>query len=161
MALFWKLEEGLLMLILVGMIGLSFLQIVLRNLLGLGLVWIEPLVRQMLLWLALLGAVVAARNHNHITVDAVARFLPLGRVKFAAGFFCDAFAMVVCGLLAYSTLLVFQMEYQNPQGGTIIPGLPLWGTLLILPIAFGIMTLRFVRSSILSLVHLIRGKGKP
>jgi len=157
MALFWKLEDGLLMLILVSMIVLSFVQIMLRNVFGLGWVWIEPLVRQMLLWVALLGAVVATRNHNHITVDAVSRFLPPGRIKHAAGFFCDTFALVICALLTYSTFLVFKMEFQEPQGGFIIPGLPLWGTLLTLPIAFGIMALRFVRFSVLSLVHLIKG----
>jgi len=157
MALFWKLEDGLLMLILVSMIVLSFVQIMLRNVFGLGWVWIEPLVRQMLLWVALLGAVVATRNHNHITVDAVSRFLPPGRIKHAAGFFCDTFARVICALLTYPTFLVFKMEFQEPQGGFIIPGLPLWGTLLTLPIAFGIMALRFVRFSVLSLVHLIKG----
>ena len=159
MSLFWKLEDGLLMLILVSMIVLSFLQIMLRNVLGIGLVWIDPLVRQMLLWVALMGAVVATRDHNHITVDAVSRFLPPGRIKYGAGFICDTFAMIICALLTYSTFLVFQMEFQDPQGGYIMPGLPLWGTLATLPLAFAIITLRFVRFSVLSLVHLVRGEG--
>lgn len=145
------------MLILVGMIVLSFLQIMLRNVFGIGLVWIEPLVRQMLLWVALMGAVVATRDHNHISVDALSRFLPPGRIKYAAGFVCDAFAMIICALLTYSTFLVFKLEFQDPQGGYIMPGLPLWGSLLTLPVAFGIMTLRFVRFSVLSLLNLVRG----
>jgi len=158
MAVLWKFEDGLLVLILVGMIVLAFLQIMLRNVLGIGLVWIDPLVRQMLLWVALLGAMVATRNHNHITVDAISRFLPEGRIKYAAGLLCDTFAMIICGLLTYSTLQVFNLEFQNPTGGNIMPGLPLWGSLATMPAAFGIMTLRFVRFSFLSLIHLIRGK---
>ena len=173
MEFFWKVEDGLLMLILVSMIFLSFLQIVLRNVFGIGMVQIEPLVRQMLLWVALMGAVVATRDHNHITVDAVSRFLPPGRIKFGAGFICDTFATVICALLTYSTWFVFLWEFQNPQGGNIftfvIPfpwtgemmiRLPLWGSLLTLPVAFGIMTLRFVRFSILSLINCIRGESK-
>jgi TRAP-type C4-dicarboxylate transport system permease small subunit len=159
-SLVWKFEDGLLMLILVSMIVLSFLQIMLRNVLGIGLVWIDPLVRQMLLWVALMGAVVATRDHNHITVDAVSRFLPPGRISYAASLICDTFAMIICALLTYSTFLVFQMEFHDPRGGYIMPGIPLWGSLATLPLAFAVMTLRFVRFSALSLIRLIRGEGK-
>ena len=160
MAIFWKVEDGLLMLILVSMIVLSFIQILLRNVFSIGLIWVEPLVRQMLLWVTLMGAVVATRDHNHMTVDAIWRFLPPGRIKFGAGFICDTFATLICALLTYSTFLVFKMEFDVPQGGDIMPGLPLWGSLLTLPLAFAIMTLRFVRFSILSLVNFIRGESK-
>ncbi len=154
-----NVEDGALVTILVGMILLAFVQIVLRNLFDIGLPWMEPLVRQMLLWVALVGAMVATRNHNHITVDAISRFLPLGRVKFACSFICDTFAMIICALLTYSTFRVFLMEYHDPTGNDIIKGLlPLWGTLLTLPLAFGIMTIRFVRYSYISLIDTIRGK---
>jgi TRAP-type C4-dicarboxylate transport system permease small subunit len=155
-----KVEDGLLMLILVGMILLSFLQIVLRNIFDVGLIWIEPLLRQMLLWVSLLGAIVATRNHNHITIDAVARFVPEGRFKYAAGLFADLFALAVCSLLAYATFSVFQMEYSDPQGGNIVPGLPLWASLATLPAAFGIMALRFVRFTGLSFRLLARGGSR-
>ena len=157
--IFARIEDGILMLILVGMIFLAFLQIVLRNVFGVGLIWIEPLVRQMLLWVALAGAMVATRDHNHITVDAVSRFLPPGRIKFASGLLCDIFAAIICGLLTYSTFLVFHSEFQDPLLGNIMPGLPHWASLLTLPIAFGVMTLRFVRFSFLSLRNTLRGEA--
>lgn len=155
-----RLEDGVLMLILVGMVLLSFIQIMLRNVFGIGLIWIDPLVRQMLLWVTLVGAMVATRGHNHVTVDAISRYLPPGRMKFATGFICDTFATIVCALLTYSTFRVFYMEFQDPLGGHIMPGLPLWGTLLTLPVAFGVMTLRFLRFSILSLLHTVKGEIK-
>ncbi len=155
-----KVEDGVLMFILVSMILLAFIQIVLRNVFGIGLVWIDPLVRQMLLWVALVGAMVATRNHNHITVDAISRFLPPGRVKFLAGFITDTFAAIICALLAYSTFCVFSLEFNAPRGGNIIPGLPLWGTLLTMPIIFGIMTLRFIRFSVLSFMNTVRGEAQ-
>ena len=152
-----KVEDGILMLILVGMIFLAFLQIVLRNVFGTGLIWIEPLVRQMLLWIALVGAMVATRDHNHITVDALSRFLPPGRIKSAVGFLCDAFATLICGLLTYSTFLVFYREFRDPQLGNIMPGFPQWATLMTLPAAFGVMTLRFVRFSFLACRKALQG----
>jgi TRAP-type C4-dicarboxylate transport system permease small subunit len=53
------------------------------------------------------------------------------------------------------------MEFQDPLGGHIMPGLPLWASLLTLPVAFAVMTLRFFRFSVLSLVHTVRGETKP
>lgn len=156
-----KLEDGILTLILVSMIFLSFSQILLRNIFGTGLIWLDPLVRHMLLWITLAGAMVATRGHNHITVDAIYRFIPPGRIKFATNFICDTFAAIVCALLTYSTFRVFHMEFQDPQGGPIMTGLPLWASLLTMPIAFGVMTLRFVRFSILSLLHTIKGEANP
>lgn len=156
-----RLEDGILMLILVGMVLLAFTQIFLRNIFGIGLIWIDPLVRQMLLWITLAGAMVATRDHKHITVDAVIRYLPPGRIKSATGCICDIFATIVCALLTYSTFLVFQMEFQDSVGGEIMTGLPLWASLLTMPVAFGIMTLRFFRFSIFSLLSTVKGDRKP
>lgn len=156
-AFFARLEDSILMLILVGMVLLAFTQILLRNIFGIGLFWIDPLVRQMLLWVTLVGAMVATRKHNHISVDAISRYLPPGRIKSAAGFICDAFATIVCALLTYSTFRVFYMEYQDPLGGYIMPGFPLWASLITLPVAFGVMTLRFLSFSILSFMHTVNG----
>ena len=157
-AIFAKIEDGILLLILVGMVFLAFLQIMLRNVFGIGLIWIEPLVRQMLLWVALVGAMVATRDHNHITVDAVSRFLPPGRIKAATGCLCDTFATLVCSLLTYSTFLVFYREFSNPLLGDILPGLPHWASLLTLPVAFGAMSLRFARFSFIAFLHTLKGE---
>lgn len=160
LAFFARLEDGVLILMLVGMVLLAFIQIVLRNIFGIGLFWIDPLVRQMLLWVTLAGAMVATRDHNHITVDAISRYLPPGRMKSASGFICDTFATIVCALLTYSTFRVFHMEFLDPLGGDIMSGLPLWISLLTMPVAFGVMTLRFLRFSIISFVHTVKGKTK-
>jgi TRAP-type C4-dicarboxylate transport system permease small subunit len=156
-----RLEDAVLMLILVGMVLLAFIQILLRNIFGIGLIWIDPLVRQMLLWLTLVGSMVATRDHKHITEDAIGRYLPQGRIKLATGFISNTFATIVCALLTYSTFLVFQMEFQDPVGGDIITGFPLWASLLTLPVAFSVMTLRFFRFSIFSLLRTVKGDIKP
>ena len=40
-----------------------------------------------------------------------------------------------------------------------MPGLPHWASLLTLPVAFGVMTLRFVRFSFLSLRDTLKGEA--
>lgn len=155
-----RLEDAVLTVILVGMVLLSFSQILLRNVFGTGLIWIDPLVRQMLLWLTLAGAMVATRRRKHISVDAISRLIPPGRIKSATGFACDAFAAVICALLTYSTFRVFHMEYSDPLGGDIIKGFPLWVSLFTMPFAFGVMTIRFTRFSIRSLINAVNGGAK-
>jgi len=156
-----RYEDGVLSILLISMVILSFIQILLRNIFGIGLIWIDPLVRQMLLWVTLAGAMVATREHTHITVDAISRYLPPGRIKLATEFICNIFATIVCALLTGATFRVFYMEFQDPLGGNITPWIPLWVSLLTLPVAFGVMTLRFFRFSILSLLHTVKGETKP
>ncbi|MBD3163147.1 MAG: TRAP transporter small permease subunit, partial [Candidatus Eisenbacteria bacterium] len=58
------------------MILLSGLQVVLRNFFQIGLLWIDPLVRTLLLWVAFLGAFAAAGRARHIRIDVLGRLLP-------------------------------------------------------------------------------------
>ena len=45
-----------------------------RNIFGAGIVWIDPLLRVLVLWVAIAGAVVATRNDNHIRIDYFTRY---------------------------------------------------------------------------------------
>jgi TRAP-type C4-dicarboxylate transport system permease small subunit len=67
-------ENLLLVALLGGLVLLASTQIVLRNFFSLGLTWADGLIRLMVLWLALVGAVAAAREGRHITMAALTRF---------------------------------------------------------------------------------------
>ena len=75
-----RLETVLLVIFLGLMVILAFAQVVLRNVLGWGLLWGDPLVRQMVMWSGFMGAAIAASQDRHISIDALAKFLK-GRVK--------------------------------------------------------------------------------
>ena len=70
------LEDGSLVLILGSMILLAAAQIVLRNFFDVGFIWSDELLRLLVLWLALAGAVAAGRADRQITVAVLDRFLP-------------------------------------------------------------------------------------
>ena len=72
----YRLEDGLLILALLAMIGMAVLQILLRVLFHTGIVWGDELVRVLVLWLGVLGAVSASRSDSHIRIDLAARYLP-------------------------------------------------------------------------------------
>ena len=60
LALFDRVEEKMLCLLLAAMIVLACLQIFLRTAVSGGLLWIDPLLRYLVLWSGLLGAVAAS-----------------------------------------------------------------------------------------------------
>jgi TRAP-type C4-dicarboxylate transport system permease small subunit len=135
-----RLEDAILVSLLAAMLALVCTQILARNFLHAGFLWGDNLVRVMVLWLGLVGAMVAARGNQHISIDIVSRILPQ-RMKKAVKAVLNLFAAVVCGLVAYYSLAFVRMEYLD---GTVAFGLmPTWTLVVIIPISFGIMALRY------------------
>src|SRR5690606_33547420 len=56
------LEDALIVLLLGALVVLASAQILLRNVFSMGLAWSDGLVRMLVLWLALLGALAASRD---------------------------------------------------------------------------------------------------
>ena len=66
-----RLEKAIMVLFLGLMIVTAFAQIALRNFVGIGLPWSEPLVRYLVLWVGFIGASLAAREGRHITIEVI------------------------------------------------------------------------------------------
>ena len=49
--------------------------------------------------MGLLGAMVATRNHNHITIDVFYRYLP-DKFKLIVRSMTDLFSAIICGVVA-------------------------------------------------------------
>ena len=69
-----KLEDWFLISMLATMVVLAVTQIFYRNIFGSGVVWIDPMLRVMVLWVAIAGAVVATRTDNHIRIDFFTKY---------------------------------------------------------------------------------------
>jgi len=69
-----RVEDALLVTLLTAMILLASTQILLRNFFDSGIVWIDPILRVLVLWLGLIGATVATRANKHIRIDLLSRF---------------------------------------------------------------------------------------
>ncbi len=134
-------ESFLLVALLGGMVLLAGTQIILRNFFGLGLVWADPLLRAMVLWAGVFGALAATRGANrHITVDVITHFLP-ARGKRITGFIATLFSAALCATLAWVSLQFVLGEYGS---GAMISGvLPVWLSAAAMPLAFALMALRF------------------
>jgi len=136
-----KAEDFLLAMLLGGLLVLALLQIALRLFFETGLSWAEPVSQMGVLWLALMGALGAARSHRHIAIDAFPRLLPplLRRIAWLLSHLVTA---VVCGLLAWYGWGMVDLEREAP--GLFVEGVPSWWPMLAFPFGFGLLSLRFV-----------------
>jgi TRAP-type C4-dicarboxylate transport system permease small subunit len=133
-------EDALLIVLLTGMICLAAAQILLRNVFGTGLLWADPGLRLMVLWVGMLGAMVATRQDKQITVDALSRFLP-ERWKAAVRVVTDLFTSGVAGFVAWHAgRLVLD---DRAAGSMVFAAVPVWVCELVLPVAFGVIALRY------------------
>jgi len=142
--IYW-VENALLVLMLALIIGLSIMQIVLRNGFDLGVIWADSLLRVLVLWMSLWGAMVASRDNSHISIDIVVRTLS-GFPKRAVLFLTRLFSAAVCGAIAWYSLTFIQFEYEDQT--IAFASVPAWLCESIIPLAFSVMALRFTISGV-------------
>lgn len=135
-----RFEDLLLALLVLALLALSLTQIGLRVFFNTGLDWAEPVSRAGVLWLALFGALGAARAHRHIAIDALPKILPpLGR-RIAWTISQLATAAISAALAWYGHEMVV-LERSAPM--QFVSGIPSWWPMLVIPFGFGLMALRF------------------
>lgn len=134
------LERAVLALLILAMLLLAMLQIVLRNFFHQGLVWIDPLLRHLVLWIGITGAVVATGHLRHIQMDVIGRTLP-ARPRLLVTRITCVVAAAICALLARGAY-VYLIE-EAGFGSTGLLGIPTWGLTSVLFIGFALMAARF------------------
>jgi TRAP-type C4-dicarboxylate transport system permease small subunit len=141
------LEDGMLVFLLLAMIGVAVLQIVLRNGFDGGFLWAESFLRILVLWIGLAGAMAASREHRHINIDIIGRFLSPRAAKVVA-VFNALFTTVVASILAWYTLAFVRIEYETPS--IAFASIPTWVCESIMPAAFTVIALRYLILAILT-----------
>jgi TRAP-type C4-dicarboxylate transport system permease small subunit len=135
------IEGGVFCLVLGLMILFSGLQVVLRNLFHHGLLWIDPLARTLVLWVAFIGAMAATSQGRHLHIDVIKRqFSPergrrLGRILSFAAALCCAF--MAEGAFVY-------LREEAGHGSALFWGIPSWAAQSILLWGFALLTYRFL-----------------
>lgn len=145
-------ENTLLVLLLGAMMVLATAQIVMRLAFDGSLVWADPLIELMVLWIALLASIAAARSGRHLSIDILSQLLPprLARLPTAVA---AGFAAGICGLLAWQSWRYIQLTREF--GETVLFGLPAWAVYGILPLAFALMTWHFAARAITNAWQLV------
>lgn len=149
-------EDGLLVVLLTAMILLAAAQILFRNLFGGGLMWADPSLRVMVLWVGMIGAMVATRSDKQISVDAVSRFLST-RSRGAIRVLTDLFTAGVSLVVAWNAWRLVVDD--RAAGTTLFASVPLWVCELILPVAFTVIALRYLAFAVIHLKAALGDRG--
>ncbi len=120
---------------------------------------VEELIRLIVFWLAMIAAIAAARDDRHIRIDALSHVLP-DRAVDVTRILVDLFAAAVCGVVAW-----FAFEYVKAESGwgtevleNTALSTPAWIAHVIFPIAFVLISYRFLILAIRKLYEMFRGK---
>lgn len=138
------IEDSLLVFMLSAMIILAGMQIILRNIFQTGFTETDALLRVLVLWVGMIGAVVATRERRHISIDVLTRYLSDKSNQYVE-VIINVFVVIVCGLLATHSMRMLLVDYA--EATIAFSKVPTWLLESILPIAFAIITLRYVMFS--------------
>ncbi len=145
-------ENVALVTLLSGLMLLAVGQIVLREVFNTGFVWADELVKLIVMWLALVGAIAAARENRHIRIDLLSHLLP-PKAVVVSRVVVDLFAAAVSGVIAWHTWRYLQLEIEFEE--QVLIDTPAWIAHLIIPLAFGLISYRFVVGAGRELIELL------
>ena len=150
-----RAEEILLAVSLSAMVLLVLIQIILRNFFSVGIMGGAEMVRHLVLWVAFLGAGLAARDGKHIRIEIARHILP-ARLRRIFEVLTCIFSVCVCSILVYASIIFVGVDY---RGGGIIAffNTPVWILQMIIPIGYTAVTLRFLMQCIENVHALLRG----
>jgi TRAP-type C4-dicarboxylate transport system permease small subunit len=144
-------ENASLVLLLGSLMILAVGQIVLRIFFDSGLIWADELLRIMVLWIALIASVAAARSNRHLFVPE--------RYTQVPGIIVDGFTASICGLLAWHSIRFLQITMEMDD--TVLVDFPSWIAYGILPVAFLLMCYRFFVLFAKGIVDVLSAKKIP
>lgn len=140
-----RAEDALLAILLTTMILLASTQILLRNFLDSGYVWIDPILRVMVLWLGLIGATVATRANKHIRIDLLSRYFDRNTHRLIQSVVGQVSAWT-CLVIAWYGFKWIHLDYLD--GLTSFAGIPAWMLEVIIPATFTLIGLRYLIMSV-------------
>lgn len=145
----YRIEDAVLVLLLLVMILLAAGQIFLRNILDGGLVGADALVRILVLWVGLVGAMAASRKGDHIKIDLISKYLKT-YYSWMIKAVTDVFTAVVCAIVLFYSIKLIRFEYIDAHIAFGI--VPVWICQAIIPFAFLVMALRYGISAVSNLI---------
>lgn len=126
---------------LAAMAVLPIAELVTRVLFHRGFPGSGPFTQHLTLWVAFLGAALAAREEKLLALGT-GTFLPEGRWREVAKVFAALVSSAISVVLGRAGWELAMVERQ--AGTEVALGLPVWVVLLVLPVAFGLIALRLV-----------------
>lgn len=135
-----KAEKAVVVGLIFALVGLSFMQVLLRILFHSGIVWLDPLLRHMVLWAGLTGAALATRYSHHFALEAFVKSAP-AKLHRPLEIFADVFMVAASCLLFSASYKFIRDGFETGSVAFYIDrlGVPNRGAVMIIPIAFALI----------------------
>ena len=140
-AILSTIENAFIIIILFATMFISVTQIVLRNGFSSGLSWADPALKMLVLYITIVGSIIATRENKHLSIDVLSKFLP-EHLNHLVQKSTNIFAAFICLLMSYYSLKLLQISKQFED--VAFNGIPLWVLQIILPVGFLLMAMRFI-----------------
>ena len=142
----------LLLVMVLALGGMIFVQVVMRNGFNSGILGVEIVSRNLVLWIAFLGAMLGTRVRQHISIDMFPRLLP-HRARNVLRIVLDAMSLVVALYLAKAAY-VFMLD-EKILGEMILHAIPSWCAVAIIPFGFVMIALEYAIGVVLDVRRVI------
>ena len=139
-----KIEKGAMVAALLLFTVLPLIDAVGRHFGGFHIPGSASYLQHLTLWLTFLGGLLAAGRDAHLTLSTAA-MLGVGRLRRAARWISFSVAGAVCGILGYASFGVVMADRE--QGNVLPVGMPEWISECVMPLALGLMAIRYVFKS--------------
>jgi tripartite ATP-independent transporter DctM subunit len=135
-----RLEGAAVGVLILAMVALPALETLARKLVGEGIPGSAVVVQHLTLWVGFLGALLATATGNHLALST-AEVIPAGWPRRAASILRRVVSTAVCALLAYASWKLAVADSGSSR--RLLPGVPLWWSELVMPLASALMAIRF------------------
>ena len=95
--------------------------------------------KQLVLWLAFLGGLVATRERRHLSLSTVELFPE--KIRRVGRLLAAAVAAATVAILTYASVVLVLANRE--EGRVLMGGMPVWILELVMPVSLGLMALRF------------------
>lgn len=138
-----------------GMVFLAFLQVVMRNVFNAGIPWADTVIRHLVLWVGFLGATLATKLDQHLTLEVLTKYLP-ERGRHLTSIAVKIFASVICYFLLCASFRFLADE--KSTGQKFLDLFPSWWALSIIPATFILIPFHFFFGIVRDIQYFIKGK---
>jgi TRAP-type C4-dicarboxylate transport system permease small subunit len=121
------------------MLSLAVVQLGLRYFLNNSILWGDIAARTLVIWVGILGAVLATRDNKHFHIDVLTRFLKIHHQLWFQRF-SNLFAAVICFFLGQASVTFVELDLQSKA----FLDIPMFVIALIIPIGFYLMMIQFL-----------------
>lgn len=135
-----KIEEAVLIFMLMGMVGIIFFQVIMRFVFNNSLSWSEELGKFIFVWISWLGISIGHREKEHIKITMLVDRVPYKARKILEAT-SELVLIVICGITLYYAVIMMFIQKNVPYAGIKIS--TSWGYLSLV-IGCGLLIFRAI-----------------